>query len=86
MRFRTIKSFHSALGGEAYRATSDGVTVHIQRMGEGSSSWRTERAMSRPDFDAYAEHVALYDPHRDDPALLARLVGNHEYDDDDIDS
>lgn len=84
MRFTTIKSFQATLGGEGYRATSDGATVNIQRMGEGSSSWRTHRSMSRPDFDAYAKHVALYDPYRDDPGLLARLIGHHEYDDDDL--
>lgn len=86
MRFRTIKSFRSTLGGEGYRATSDGVKVNIQRMGEGASSWRTQRTMSQSDFDAYAEHVALYDPYRDDPGLLARLIGNHEYDEDDTNS
>ncbi|QWT20740.1 hypothetical protein KPL74_01730 [Bacillus sp. NP157] len=71
-KFTTIKSFRSALGGESWRATSDGQTVHIQS--RTGATWRTRRAMDAGSFETYADRVGLYDPYNDDPAKLAHLA------------
>lgn len=71
-KFTTIKSFRSALGGESWRATSDGTTVNIQSRAEGS--WRTRRSMTAEAFDAYAEKAGLFDVYSDDPAKLAHVA------------
>lgn len=72
--FRTIKSFNTNFGGEAYRATGNGERVNIQIQTEASNTWRTVKTMTQADFDRYADDVGLDSPYCNDPSLLAELA------------
>lgn len=72
--FRTIKSFNTTLGGEAYRATGNGERVNVQVRTEHSNTWRTIKTMKQAEFDRYADDVGLDSPYCSDPGLLADLA------------
>jgi hypothetical protein len=69
--FRTIQSYDTSFGGEAWRATSNGEQVNIQKC--TASSWRTVRTMTRADYDKHAEKWGMADPYNQNPNHLAML-------------
>lgn len=75
MAYRTIKAFTTAFGGFAYRVTSDGTTVHIQRRAAGTRTFRTFYVMRKQDWEAAADAHGIFDIYGgDNPAILEYIT------------
>lgn len=74
MAYRTIKTFASTFGGYAYRATSNGATIHLQRRAAGTRTFRTFYVMSVQAWESAAETYGIYDIYCDDPAALEHIA------------
>jgi hypothetical protein len=66
----TAKSF---LGEVLYRVTGDSIKVNVQRRQANQVTWKTMRTIPRSEFDIEARESGLFDPYRQDPALLRDL-------------
>lgn len=74
MPFRTIKTFKSSLGGHSYRITSNGSVYRLQERTQKSSRFLSRVELEAHEFEEFAARVDLFNPYRDDPAVVAHEI------------
>ena len=73
-KFKTIYSPNSSFNGTAFRATSDGLRVNIQRRNLGIASFATAGIITKSQFDEWATRCDVFDAYNDNPCYIARLA------------
>ena len=74
----TLKRFYSAFGGLEFIVTGNSETVRYKCRSPKENTFRTFATSSREEFDAFADHVGLYDPYNDNPAHIGNLWNEYK--------
>lgn len=78
-RFETLYDPCSAFGGHEYHATTNGETVHIKHKAPHSNTFRIKHRMTKDAWDTFAEKHGLDDRNRNNPAIIASLCEQDDY-------
>ena len=70
---RVLYKANCSFGYVVYRAIWRKGNVVIQSSNKGAR-WRDMLKMSAETFDAYADQYDLYNPYKDDPAVLLKIA------------
>ncbi|UUC20532.1 hypothetical protein NOV18_08645 [Pseudomonas asiatica] len=63
-------------GGAMFRATSNGITVNIQRKADGSNTFKTMRRVTQEEWDIFFDKNHLSEPaFRDRSGIIAGYAG-----------
>jgi hypothetical protein len=73
-RYKVIHQNTAWLGQWMYRATSNGLDVHLQELNVRFSTWRTIRTVRFSEWAKWAESVELGNPYNDNLATFRDFV------------